>query len=95
MWPAVDLNLMQSLSMAISFFARVKDHLHSRSLLSRLRESSTLKTAVKNILKSMGETFDWLKDGTFHKLTPRAVFVLSPRYAQFQTIKGRIAGARL
>ena len=103
-WPdvimlaAVDLDLMQSVSMAIGvqrqtemnpitiIFASMNDHLHSRGFLSRLREPTTAEDAVwpaiKDILESMGEVVDTLKEGTFTKITPRAVFALSPEYAQ-------------
>ena len=53
--------------------------------LSRLREPKTAKAAVwsaiKDILESMGEVEDTLKEGAFNKITPRAVFALSPGYA--------------
>ena len=103
-WPdiimlaAVDLDLMQSVSMAIGVqrqtemnpitivFAGINDHLHSRGLLSRLRESTTAESAVwpaiKDILESMGELVDTLKEVSFTKMTPRAVFALSPGYAR-------------
>ena len=94
---AVDLDLMQSVSMAIGVqrktemspitivFAGINDHLHSRGFLSRLREPTTAEVAVwsaiKDILESMGEVVDTLKEGAFTKITPRAVFALSPVYA--------------
>ena len=97
MLAAVDLDPMQSVSMAIGVqretemnpttivFADMNDHLHSRGFLSRLREPTTAKDAVwpaiKNILESMGEIVDALKEGAFTKITPRAVFALSPGYA--------------
>ena len=93
----VDLDLMQSVSMAIGeqrqteinpitiVFAGMSDHLHSRGFLSRLREPTTAKNAVwpaiKDILESMGEVADTLKEGAFTKITPRAVFALFPGYA--------------
>ena len=102
-WPdvlmlaAVDLDLMQLVSMAIGVqqqaemnpitivFAGINDHLHSRGFLSRLREPTMVKDAVtpaiKDILESMGEVVDTLKEGAFPKITPRAVFALSPGYA--------------
>ena len=96
MLAAVDLDLMQSVSMAIRVqrqiemhpitivFAGINDHLHSRGFLSRLRETTTAKNAVwpaiKDILESMGEVVDTLKEGAFTKITPRAVFALSPGY---------------
>ena len=102
-WPdvimlaAVDLDLMQSVSMAIGIqqqtemnpitivFAGINDHLHSRGFLSRLRETTTAEDAVwlaiKDILESMGEIIDTLKEGAFPKITPKAVFALSPGYA--------------
>ena len=91
-WPdviilsAVDLDLMQSVSMAIGVqrqtktnpitivFAGMNDHLHSRGFLSRLREPTTAE-------ESMGGVLDTLKEGAFPKITPRAVFALSPGYA--------------
>ena len=102
-WPdiimlaAVDLDLMQSVSMTIGvqrqtemnpitiIIAGMHDHLHSRGFLSSLREPTTAEgavwPAVKNILKSMGEVVDNMKEGAFTKITPRAVFALSPGYA--------------
>ena len=102
-WPdvimlaAVDLDLMQSVSMAIGIqrqtemnpitivYAGVNDLLHSRSFRSRLREPKTAEDAVwpaiKDVLESMGEMMDTLKEGAFPKITPKAVFALSPGYA--------------
>ena len=76
-WPdvimlaAVDLDLLQSVSLAIGVqrqtemnpitivFAGINDHLHSRGFLSRLRDPATAENAVwpaiKDILESMGE----------------------------------------
>ena len=66
-------------------FAGINDHLHSRGFLSRLRERTTAEDAVwpaiKDILGSMGEVVDTLKESAFPKITPRAVFALSPGYA--------------
>ena len=103
-WPdvimlaAVDLDLTQSVSMAIGVqrqtdmnpitivFAGINDHLHSRGFLSRLREPTTAEAAVwpaiKDILESMGEAVHTLKECSFTKITPRAVFALSPGYAR-------------
>ena len=97
MLAAVDLDLMQSVSMTIGVqsqtemnpitivFAGINDHLHSRGFLSRLREPTTAEAAVspaiKDILESMGEVEDTLREGAFTKITPRAVFALSPGYA--------------
>ena len=97
MLAAVDLDLMQSVSMAIRVqrqteknpitfvFAGMNDHLHSRGFLRRLREATTAKAAlwpaIKDILESVGEVVDTLKEGAFTKITPRAVFALSPRNA--------------
>ena len=102
-WPyvimlaAVDLDLMQSVSMAIWLqrqtemnsitivFAGMNDHLHNRGFLSRLREPTTAEdavwSAISDILETMGEVVDTLKESTFPKITPRAVFALSPGYA--------------
>ena len=103
-WPdvimlaAVDLDLMQSVSMAIGLqrqtemnpstivFAGINDHLHNRGFLSRLREPTTAERAIwpaiKDILESMGEVVDTLKEGYFTTMTPRAVFARSPGYAR-------------
>ena len=97
MLAAVDLDLMQSVSMAIGVqrqtemnlitivFAGTNDHLHSRGFRSRLRELTTAEAtvwpAIKDILETMGEVLDTLKEGAFTKITPRAVFALSPGYA--------------
>ena len=97
MLAAFDLDLMQSVSMAIGVqrqtemnpitivFDGMNDHLHSRGFLSRLRQPTTAEDAVwpaiKDILESMGEVVDTLKEGAFTKITPRAVFALSPGYA--------------
>ena len=102
-WPdvimlaAVDLDLLQSVSLAIGVqrqtemnpitivFAGINDHLHSRGFLSRLRDSATAENAVwpaiKDILESMGEVVDATKEGSFNKGTLRVVFALSPGYA--------------
>ena len=97
MLAAIDLDLRESVSMAIGVqrqtemnpitivFAGINDHLHSRGFPSRLREPTTAEAAVwpaiKDILESMGEVVDRLKEGAFTKITPRAVFALSPGYA--------------
>ena len=102
-WPdvimlaAVDLDLLQSISLAIGVqrqtdmnpitivFAGINDHLHSRGFLSRLRDPTTAENAlwpaIKDILESMGEVVDAAKEGSFTKVTPRIVFALSPGYA--------------
>ena len=83
-WPdmimlvVTDLDLMQSVSMAIAVqrqtemnpitvgFACINDHLHSKGFLSRLIEPTTEEDAVwpvkKDILMSMGEIEDVLKE---------------------------------
>ena len=83
-WPdiimlaAVDLDLTQSVSMAIGVqrqtdmnpitivFAGINDHLHRRGFLSRLRESTTAEAAVwpaiKDILESLDEVVDTLSE---------------------------------
>ena len=88
-WPdvimlaAVDLDLLQAVSMAIGVqrqtdmnpstivFAGINDHLHSRGFLSRLRDPTTAEHAVwpalKDILESMGEVVDATKEGAFNK----------------------------
>ena len=98
-WPdvimlaAVDLDLLQSVSLAIGVqrqtdmnpitivFAGINDHLHSRGFLSRLRDPTTAETAVWPAIKSMGEVVDAAKEGSFTKVTLRVVFALSPGYA--------------
>ena len=95
---ATDLDLMQSVSIAIGVqrqtemnpitivFAGINDNLHSRGFLSRLREPTgnedAVWPAIKDILESMGEIMDVLQEGAFPKVTPKAVFALSLRYAQ-------------
>ena len=91
-WPdvimlaAVELDLMQSVSMAIGVqrqtemhpitivFAGIIEHLNRRGFLSRLREPTKAESAVwpaiKDILESMGEVVDSLKEGAFTKITP-------------------------
>ena len=97
MLAAVDRDLMLLVSLAIGVqrqtemnpiaivFTGMNDHLHSRGSLSRLREPTTPEDAVwpaiKDILESMGEGLDTMKEGAFPKITPRAVFALSPGYA--------------
>ena len=102
-WPevimlaAVDLDLLQAVSLAIGVqrqtvmnpitivFAGINDHLHSGGFLSRLRDPTTAENAVwpaiKDILESMGEVVDARKEGSFTKVTPRVVFALSLGYA--------------
>ena len=97
MLAAVDLDLLQSVSMAIGVqrqtemnsitivFTSMNDHLHSRGFLSRLREPTTAEDAVwpaiKDILESIGEIVDNLKECAFTKISLRAVFALSPGFA--------------
>ena len=107
-WPdvlilaAVDLDLLQSVSMAIGIqrqtemnpitivLAGINDHLHSRGFLSRLREPTTAEAvvwpAIKDILESMSEVVDTLKEGSLTKMIPRAVFALSPGYARLPDV---------
>ena len=63
-------------------FAGINDHLHSRGFLSRLREPTTAESAVWPAIKDILESVDTVKEGSFTKLTPRAVFALSPGYAR-------------
>ena len=94
MLAAVDLDLLQSVSLAIGVqrqtdmnpitivFAGINDHLHSRGFLSRLRDPATAEiAAIKDILESMGEVVDATKEGSFNKVAMRVVFALSPGYA--------------
>ena len=66
-------------------FAGINDQLHSSGFLSRLREPTTAENAVwpaiKDILETMGEITDTLREGAFTKITQKAVFALSPGYA--------------
>ena len=110
MLAAVDLDLTQSVSMTIGVqrqaemnpitivFADMNDHLHSRGFLSRLREPTTAKDAVwpaiKDILESMSEVVDTLKEGAFSKITPRAVFALSPGWTEACKRDGSVALGR-
>ena len=85
-WPdvimlaAVDLDLLQAVSLAIGVqrqtdmnpvtivFAGINDHLHSRGFLSRLRDPAMAENAVwpaiKDILESMDEVVDATKEGS-------------------------------
>ena len=97
MLAAVDLDLLQAISLAIGVqrqtdmnpvtivIAGINDHLHSRGFLSRLRDPTMAENAVwpaiKDILESMGEVVDATKEGSFTKVTPIVVFALSPGYA--------------
>ena len=62
-------------------FAGINHHLHSRGLLSRLREPATVENlvclAIKDVLESMGEIMQVLKEGGFQKITPKPMFVFS------------------
>ena len=102
-WPdvimlaAVDLDLLQSVSLAIGVqrqtdmnpitmvFAGINDHLHSRGFLCRLRDPKTAENAVwpaiKDIHESLGEVVDATREGSFNKVALRVVFELSPGYA--------------
>ena len=100
MMAAVDLDLLQSVSMAIGvqrqthmnpitvMFAGIIDHLHSRGFLIRLREPTTAEKtiwpAIKDILESMGEVVDAMKEGFFTKMPPRVEFAQSSGYAHLQ-----------
>ena len=57
--------------------AGINDHRHSRGLLNRLREPTTAEDAlwpvIKDILESMGEFMDVLKEGGFQKISPKPV----------------------
>ena len=63
-------------------FAGYNDHLHSRSLLSRLKVPTTAENAawpaIKYILESMGEFMDMLKEGGFQKKNANASVCLIP-----------------
>ena len=100
MLAGTNLDLMQPVSMAIGVqrqtemntitivFAGMKNHLQSRGLLTRLREPTTTEGAVwpaiKDILESMGEMMNVLKEDAFQKIAPKAVFALSPGYAHLE-----------
>ena len=86
-WPdvimlaAVDLDLLQAVSLAIGVqrqtdmnpitivFAGINDHLHRRGFLSRLRDPTLAENAVwpaiKDILESRGEVVNATKEGSF------------------------------
>ena len=70
-WPdvimlaAVDLDLLQAVSMAIGV----------------QRQTDINPITIKDILESMGEVVDATKEGAFNKITPKIVFALSPGYA--------------
>ena len=86
MFVGTNLGWMQSKSMALGFndkledvdnyfFAGVKEYLHSRGLMSKLREPTTAKATVqpgiKDFLESMGEIMDVSKESGFQKVTRR------------------------
>ena len=97
MLAVVDLDLKQLVSTTIEtqrqtemnqitlVFAGINDHLHCRGFLSRFREPTTAEDAVwpaiKDILDSMGDIIDTLKESAFPKISPKAGFALSPGYA--------------
>ena len=66
-------------------FACINERLHSRVLLSRLREPATaraaFKPAIKDVVVFMREIMDVLSEGGFQKKFPKPVFVISPGYA--------------
>ena len=63
-------------------FTGIKGHLHSRGLLSRLREPATMETAVwpaiKDILESMDETMNVLIEGGFQKKNAKTSVCVIP-----------------
>ena len=90
-WPlvmmpaAVGIQRQTEMNPITIVFAGINDHIHSRGFLRRLREPTTAEDAVwlaiKDILESMGEIMDTLKEGAFPKITPKGVLALSPGYA--------------
>ena len=68
-------------------FTAINDHLHSRADLSRLREPGAAEAAVgpaiKDVLESIGEMMNMLKEGWFQNITQKPLFVLSPGYEHF------------
>ena len=97
MLAGTELYWIQSISMAIGVqrqtamnpitivFAGNNHRWHSRGLLGRLREPATAEAtgwpAIKDVLQSMGDIMDLLKEGGLQKITLKPVFVLSPGYA--------------
>ena len=83
---AIEVKRQTEMNPITIVFAGWNDHLHSRCILSRLREPTTAEDAVwpaiKNILESIGEVVDTLIEGAFTMITPGAVFAWSPGYAQ-------------
>ena len=61
-------------------FACINDNIHSKGLLRRIREPSITEAAVwptiKDVLDSMGEIMDVIKDLGFQKITLKPLFVL-------------------
>ena len=68
MLAAVDLDLMQSVSMAIG--------------VQRQTEMNPITIVFAGINGHLPEVVDTLKEGFFTKMTPRAVFALSPGHAR-------------
>ena len=97
MLAAIDLDLVQSVSMAIGIqrqteinpitivFAGINDHPYTRGFLSRFRETTTAEDAIwpaiKDIHESMSKIMDTLKEDALPKITPKSVLAVSPGYA--------------
>ena len=92
MLAGTDLDWMQSTSMAIGvqrqtelnpttiLLAVINDHLHSRGLLSRLREPATAEDAVWPAIKdNLGEIMDVLKEAGSRKKNAKASVCVIPR----------------
>ena len=104
MLAAIELDLMHSVSMAIGVqrqtemnsitivFADINDHLHSRGFLCSLREPTTAEDSVwpEDILESMSEITDVLKEGAFTEITTKAVIALSPGFAHLSDGDGTL-----
>ena len=67
----------------VKMFAGINDHLHSRGSLSRLREPTTMEDAVwlavKEVLESMCEIVDPLREGAFPKKKHQMPYMRCPR----------------
>ena len=80
---AIGVQRQNKMNLRTIVFAGINDHPHSIGLLSRLREPPTVEDAVwpaiKDILESLGEIIDVLKEGGYQKITPKATVRVIPR----------------
>ena len=68
---AIEIQQQTEMNPITIVFAGIYDHLHSRGLLSRLREPATVEAAVWPSIKDGQDCGRVLKEGGFQKITPR------------------------